>query len=118
MEICDKFQVDRTPLREDLRQLQAEGCLDVYPNKGATIRKISVEEVEHVHDLLIILEGHAVEIATGNISAKDIKKLRNIHSDMKTAVKTKNHTNWIDANMRFHEYFWRLSGNPVLFEDI
>jgi len=118
VDICEKFQIGRTPLREALRQLQAEGYLVVYPNKGATIRKISIEEVEHVHDILAVLEGYAVEIATGNISEQDMKNLRNIGNDLKEAAKTKNHNNWIDLNMRFHEYFWRVSGNPVLLDDI
>ena len=117
-DICEKFQIGRTPLREALRQLQAEGYLDAYPNKGATIRKISIAEVEHVHDILVILEGYAVETATGNLSEQDITNLRKIDRDLKAAAKTKNHNNWIDLNMRFHEYFWRVSGNPVLSDDI
>jgi len=90
----------------------------VYPNKGATIRKISIEEVEHVHDLLVILEGYAVENAAGSISEQDIKNLRSIQREMKASAKTKNHPIWIDTNMRFHECFWRLSGNPVLVDEI
>ena len=62
------FKVGRTPLREAFRQLQMEGCVDVLPNKGAVVSKISVQDVENIYDIVAILEGYATE--TGRNGSK------------------------------------------------
>ena len=70
--ICKMFKVGRTPLREALRQLQMEGCVDVLPNKGAMVSRISVQDVEDIYSMIAILEGFAVEVAAKNIQSNDM----------------------------------------------
>lgn len=81
--ICEIFKVGRTPLREALRQLQMEGYIDVFSNKGAVISKISIRDVEEIYNIVAILEGYATEVATGYIRTLDKKELRSIHMILK-----------------------------------
>jgi DNA-binding GntR family transcriptional regulator len=116
--ICEKFELSRTPLREALRQLQTEGYIDVSPNKGAVIRKITVEELEAVYDVLAQLEGYAVEMATGALTPNDIKTLKGLLSQLNKASKSKDFDQWFALNASFHGYFQNFSGNPILKEEI
>lgn len=109
--ICEIFKVGRTPLREALRQLQMEGYIDVFSNKGAVISKISIRDVEEIYNIAAILEGYATEVATGYIRTLDKKELRSIHNDLKEAGLMKNYRKWLEKNALFHGYFTKISGN-------
>ena len=114
--ICEMFKVGRTPLREALRQLQMEGCVDVLPNKGAMVSKISVQDIENIYSLIAIMEGFAVEVAAKNIQSNDIKMLSNLLNKLNIDGRKGNYRKWIERNSLFHSYFPKLSGNRYLSE--
>ncbi|MFH1490314.1 MAG: GntR family transcriptional regulator [Pseudomonadota bacterium] len=116
--ICRQFDLGRTPMREALRQLQMEGYIEAYPNRGAVIRKITVEELEAVYDVLARLEGYAVEMAAQVMTPKDIKTLRMFLKGFNRAAKSKDFNQWFDLNAAFHGFFQNASGNQILKEEI
>lgn len=112
--ISKMFGIGRTPIREALRQLQMEGLIDVLPNKGAFVSKISMEDIKQIYDIVAILEGFATEIATKNIRPSDKKKLLGLHKDLQEAAKAKNYREWLEKNALFHGYFCKAVGNRYL----
>ena len=112
--LCEMFNVGRTPLREALRQLEVEGYLEFIPNKGVTITKISIENMEDIYNVLAVLEGYAAEVATTYLSASDIKKIESIQNDQKRAWATKDYKEWLDKNADLHEYIVTASKNSFL----
>jgi DNA-binding GntR family transcriptional regulator len=62
-ELCARFGVSRTPVREALRKLQAQRLVVLTPNKGAAVRIPTRREIEEVYDLRAELEGYAAELA-------------------------------------------------------
>jgi DNA-binding GntR family transcriptional regulator len=62
-ELCERFGVSRTPIREALRKLQAQRLVVLTPNKGATVRIPTRKEIEEVYALRGELEGFAAELA-------------------------------------------------------
>jgi DNA-binding GntR family transcriptional regulator len=116
--VGEMFRLGRTPLREALRQLEKEGFIDVFPNRGAVVRKVSVEDLERVYDVLAVLEGHAVESSAGSMNPTAIKELKSVERAMLGAAREKDFKKWLDHNARFHEIFQRVSGNTVLSETI
>jgi DNA-binding GntR family transcriptional regulator len=62
-ELCRRFGVSRTPIREALRKLQAQRLITLIPNKGATVRLPTRKEIEEVYDLRGELEAFAAELA-------------------------------------------------------
>jgi DNA-binding GntR family transcriptional regulator len=113
-EVCEKFGLGRTPLREALQQLQAEGYLDIIPNKGAIISKYSVEDVESILDIVAILESHAVEAAANRIGKEELETLRSLQKEMNKTRSQKDYKKWSKENAIFHDLFLNLSGNPHL----
>jgi DNA-binding GntR family transcriptional regulator len=67
-ELCERFGVSRTPVREALRNLQAKHLVVLVPNKGATVRVPSRIELIDVYNVRAELEGYACELACANVS--------------------------------------------------
>ena len=67
--------LSRTPLREALKVLAAEGLVTISPNRGATVTALSVTEVEDILELIVGLEGLAVERACQRVSDADLAAL-------------------------------------------
>lgn len=73
--IAEEFDLSRTPVREALRRLQAEGLVRIERHRGATVRELSVEEVVDLYDLRARLEGYAAELAAQRHDAADLAVL-------------------------------------------
>ena len=123
-EISTKTGFSRGPIREALTQLAHEGFITMKPNKGAVVSKASIEELKDWYLLLAALEAIAVEWATPNMNAADIKKLRRINREIINCAghERENFANeWIKLNWDFHRVFWNKCGNEKLalvLEDI
>lgn len=62
-ELCQRYGVSRTPVREALRKLQAQRLVTVAPKKGAMVRVLTRQEIVDVYDLRAELEGYAAQLA-------------------------------------------------------
>jgi DNA-binding GntR family transcriptional regulator len=114
--LAEKFKCSRGPVREALIQLEKEGFLELIPNQGAVVTKISPDEVKDFYALLEVLEGKAVQWATPHLCPEDIDRLvetnnaiRQISRESKTCVE-----DWIPLNLSFHRLFREKSGNSKL----
>lgn len=117
-DICNKFGIGRTPIREAFRQLQMEGYIEVLPNKGAIVRQVSVKEIEDIYDVLSLMEGYAVELAVAKMTSSERIKLKKIKNKLGLYAKNSDSEKWLEENDVFHHYFVELAGNRVLEEDI
>jgi DNA-binding GntR family transcriptional regulator len=73
--IGEEFELYRTPVREALRQLEAEGLVHHEANRGAVVRGVSIEEVADLYDLRARLEGYAAELAAQRIQPEEAERL-------------------------------------------
>lgn len=62
-EIAAQYKVSRMPVREALRQLEAEGLIVVYPGRGAFVNRLTTAEIEEIYEIRILLESHALRQA-------------------------------------------------------
>lgn len=75
-ELATELGISRTPIREALFTLQAEGLVDSTPNRGATVRSYRLDELREMYDLRALLESHAARRAASRIEADAIEALR------------------------------------------
>jgi DNA-binding GntR family transcriptional regulator len=113
-----EFAVSRTPVREAIRRLQSEGLIDAEPQKGASVKKLSIEEVYEIYTIRARLEGLAVELAVSNINKAAEKKLLSFQKKFRLSFEKKENLRWLDDNINFHFYFAELSKNVTLFQII
>lgn len=81
-QLARSLGVSRTPIRQALTMLEAEGLVEIVPNKGAMVRSFGIDEVWEVYDLRAVLEGHAARRAADRINEEELKRLRELAEEM------------------------------------
>jgi DNA-binding GntR family transcriptional regulator len=104
-EIATAVGVSRTPVREALRRLDAEGLVDFTPNLGAVVTTWTEEDSDEVFDLRAMLESHGVRRATTRATAEQIAELKRLaEAQLRESVERRaGHLERIaDLNSQFH----------------
>jgi DNA-binding GntR family transcriptional regulator len=113
-ELCQRFGVSRTPLREALKVLAAEGIVQLLPNRGAVIAKITDEEIDQIFPIMGALEALAGELACERISEEELKKLRRLHKTMVGHCRRSEWLPYSKLNRAIHEGIFAAAGNASL----
>lgn len=98
-EFAARFKVSRLPVREALRQLEAEGLVVVYPNRGAYVAELSPEEVREVYDLRVLIEGDALCRAVPLLTETDLRRAEAAHQALESET---NRVKQGQLNREFH----------------
>lgn len=111
-EVAQILQVSRMPVREALRQLESEGLVDLRPNRGALVMKLSGSQLFELFVIRMTLEGTAARLAASNRSESGMRELdvllqRLDGSRHETRV-------WLQHHKDFHDFICTLSGMPRL----
>jgi DNA-binding GntR family transcriptional regulator len=75
LEAAERYQVSRTPVREAIRLLVAEGLLTLVPRRGVFVREITARDVTEVSELREALESWAIEAGAGRIDREELQRL-------------------------------------------
>jgi GntR family transcriptional repressor for pyruvate dehydrogenase complex len=124
--LAKQLNVSRTVIREAFARLKYDGLLDSKQGSGAKVTKrykmrafrldgveqANTEEVRHLFELRIIVEGGAAAFAAKRRSDKDLEKLERYLKDMENAVR--NGADGITPDVKFHQTIAEASGNPYL----
>jgi len=114
--LSKKWKVSRTPIREVLRRLEAEGLVTSLRFKGFVVNPISVEDINHIYTIKTSLEGLAGRLATPIISGdpEKMKTLQTLCREMNSLSKRKDVNAYSRKNIEFHGAIWHWCGNPWL----
>ena len=111
-ELAARLGMSRTPVREALLRLEAQGLLDVRPRKGVRITPLSPQDMAEVYDVLTELESLAASnAAKAGLSDTDLVVLARTIADMDTALVNQNREDWAAADDAFHTELVRLGNN-------
>lgn len=98
----EAFGVSRIPVREALFQLEAEGLVRIVPQKGAIVSELSLDEINDVFDLRVLLEPRMLRQSAPRFSAQDFIVLDGIQRRFETAIAAGNRSEWGQINAEFH----------------
>lgn len=101
--IAQELGVSQMPVREALKELEAEGLVEHVPYRGARVSKFSLEDVWDLYTHRAFLEGRAASFSAQNISAEEISRLRRLLKDMQNALAPENVAAYRSMNRNFHE---------------
>ena len=114
-DLARKLGVSRTPLREALQRLEAEGLVRLDLHKGAMVAKPSIAQVSEVFELQEVLETMAGRIAVQRTTDADVEALRSLLAKHASIDEP---TEWARANIEFHTRLYDIGGKPLLVEII
>ncbi len=110
-EITNMLGVSKSPVREAIRTLAAEGLVQVVPHRGVSIPELSNQEIEEIYTIRSVLEGMAVRIAVPNLDKDALAQLETVLVEMET---TANAERWVALNRKFHESIYVAAHRPRL----
>lgn len=117
-ELAGSLGVSRTPIREALQKLEAEGFVDVKAGKGLIVRRFQVEDIKDTYMVRGLLEPKAIELAVSRITDDQIAALEELQSRIEQLVDRGSQDELVDLNRRFHSLIFEACGSKRLSSTI
>ena len=114
--LVEQLEISRTPVREAINRLVAEGFLKVVPYKGVFIASKTKKEILSILMVRATLEGMAARLATANFRKGDFNRMRTMFTPFKTSTLEKQRYEFSLANIKFHEFILERSKCQTLID--
>ena len=108
-DLAARFGVSRIPIREALRQLESDGLVSVYPNRGAFVVTLGADEVAEIMDMRLLLEADLLRRSVPRMSDEDVSRIA------EAAVaneRTAGSADWVTTDRAFHEALYLPAQRP------
>jgi DNA-binding GntR family transcriptional regulator len=112
--LAERLQVSRTPLREAIKMLAAEGLVELLPNRGAVAAQLSAQDVADTFEVIAGLEAQSGELAAQRITDVELAEIRALHYEMLAAHTRRDLSTYYRLNARIHACINTAARNPVL----
>ena len=112
--LSEALGVSRTPIREALKVLAAEGLVELLPNRGSRVTTPSTDEIVNLFAVIAALERLAVETVTLQASTPALARLRALHDEMLRRYAEGDRDRYFELNHRIHETIIEMADNPQL----
>lgn len=109
LRIAEELGISRTPLREALKVLAAEGLVTMKVRRGAYVTEVSEQDLRDVYHLLSLLESDAAGVVAASASDAQLKELATLHQQLEKA--TANTDRFFEINERFHMRLLEIANN-------
>ncbi|MBU3605317.1 MULTISPECIES: GntR family transcriptional regulator [unclassified Polynucleobacter] len=113
-ELAESLHVSRTPIREAIRRLAADGLVELIANRGAIAVQLSLADVIHTFDVIADLEGFSGELAAKNITNTALSELEALQYEMMASYARRDLSTYYKLNLRIHHLINQAASNPVL----
>lgn len=114
-EIASLFSVSRTPVRESLRKLEAEGLAEFQPNKGVIVPQIDNNDIDEIYELRILIELYCVRKFIRIATEQHFDEIEEILDRMKNALSSKDIPAYFALSLDFHDYFIKNCQNQRMY---
>lgn len=104
----------RTPIREALFALSAEGLVEMLPKRGASVRPLMLTDIRDLFEVLLLIERFSARLAAPRITEAALRGLGAAHAEINRAIRTRDYLALTYANSRFHRLIFAASGNAYL----
>lgn len=112
--LCEELSISRTPLREAIKMLAAEGLVELLPNRGSVAVQLSEADVHHTFEVMAGLEGLSGELAAQRVTQAELNEIKALHFEMLAAFTRRDLSAYYQLNAAIHRGFNAAAKNPVL----
>jgi DNA-binding GntR family transcriptional regulator len=114
-EIASRLSVSRTPVREALRKLEAEGLVDFRPNKGVMVTLIDDHDIDEICELRMLIELYCVRKFIQIATEQHFKEMETIIYNMKNALLIEDIPKYFALSLDFHDFYVRNCQNKRMY---
>ena len=114
VKLAEQLKISRTPLREALKVLTAEGLLRHEPRRGCFVNEVTDQDLDEIFPVIALLEGRCAFEAARNATPADIEALDALHQKLQRHAKAKRINDYYATNYAIHEAIIALAGNRWL----
>lgn len=111
--LAAELGVSRIPVREALRQLEAEGLVAFAPHKGAVVSGFSLDEIDELFELRALLEADLIRRATPRLTTSRLQMAADVLARFDTALRAGDVAAWGELNWRFHSTLYGAAERPL-----
>ncbi|HUY02252.1 MAG TPA: GntR family transcriptional regulator [Rhodocyclaceae bacterium] len=112
--LAQEYGISRTPMREALKVLAAEGLVQLKPRRGCYVTELSERDLDEIFPVMALLEGRCAFEAAQRASAADLAELDAIHERLEAHAADGDADRFFEANQAFHLAVQQLAGNRWL----
>jgi DNA-binding GntR family transcriptional regulator len=112
--LTEQWQISRTPLREALKVLAAEGLVELVPRRGCRVIEITEADADELFPIMALLEGRCALEATRQMSHADLRALQHLHDELERTADAQDIDGYYQANHVFHSFVQRVANNRWL----
>jgi DNA-binding GntR family transcriptional regulator len=113
-QLAERWQISRTPLREALKVLAAEGLVELVPQRGCRVVALGDDDADDLFPVMALLEGRCALEAAAKASDADIAELRRLHDELERHAAAHDIDGYYRANHQFHSRVQALAANRWL----
>ncbi|KYD34540.1 MULTISPECIES: GntR family transcriptional regulator [Geobacillus] len=117
-QIARELGLSSIPVREAIRQLEAEGLVELKPYTGAVVSNINEKEYIETLSVLAVLEGYATALGSPHLTKEAIDRLEQVNERMERALEELELERFSELNYEFHSLIYAHCGNAYLEEQI
>lgn len=111
--IAEQYKVSRIPVREALRQLDAEGLITIVPNRGAIVPELSPSDIEELFAIRALLEPEVLKSSIPNLTQAQFAKAEAVLLKFEDDLQREDHIgNWGRLNWQFHSMLYSGANHP------
>lgn len=114
VQLAEEMKISRTPLREALKVLTAEGLVRHEPRRGCFVNEVTEQDLDEIFPVIALLEGRCAFEAARNATDADLAALEALHDRLNKHAKAKRINDYYDANFAIHEAIITLANNRWL----
>jgi DNA-binding GntR family transcriptional regulator len=111
--IATQYRVSRIPVREALRQLDAEGLIAIVPNRGAVVPALSPDDVEELFSIRALLEPEVLKLSIPRLTEDDFSQAEEVLQQYAQELRREEHvSSWGRMNWQFHSILYSRANQP------
>ncbi|WP_295313060.1 GntR family transcriptional regulator [Roseobacter sp.] len=117
VQLAERFEVSRTPLREALQRLAVSGLVEQIPRRGVFVRQPGPVELVEMFEVMAELEAVCARLAAERITDEALEEMRRANASCRKALEAQNTDGYYRENEGFHAILYRQSGNSFLEQE-
>ncbi|MCD6363195.1 MAG: GntR family transcriptional regulator [Synergistetes bacterium] len=117
-QLSNELGISKTPLRDALIQLEAEGFVTFFPRRGVMVNLLTLQDIKDYYQIIGALEGAVILAEIDKITDEDIERMRELNRQMREAIDNDDFDLYYERNLEFHNVYLFLTENQKLLKTV